>query len=138
MAGGAERDGKGVKRARSDIAEYDAERGEREKPDVAPMMHPSGAPITRRAGAVGRSISPRGPQRRRGSVAGGRIQRNTSRAKGLRLVPARDPGLFKIEASNQQKSGLQPPAGRDIGLAFTMSSPVLALPSPWFAWNLRG
>ena len=37
MAGGAQGDGKGVERARADIAEHHAERGEREEP-AAPFM----------------------------------------------------------------------------------------------------
>ena len=37
MAGGIQGDGKGVERARADIAEHDAKRGEREEP-AAPFM----------------------------------------------------------------------------------------------------
>src|SRR5882757_6770888 len=38
MTGGAQRDGKSVERARPDIAEDDAERGEREEPDIAGVV----------------------------------------------------------------------------------------------------
>src|SRR5262245_16880079 len=38
MAGGAQRDGQGIERARADIAEHDAGRGEREEPGIALMV----------------------------------------------------------------------------------------------------
>src|SRR5215467_10844149 len=38
MASGAQRDGKGIERARPDIAEHDADRSEREEPGIALMV----------------------------------------------------------------------------------------------------
>src|SRR5262245_19520871 len=38
MTGGAQRDGQGIERARADIAEHDAGRGEREEPGIALMV----------------------------------------------------------------------------------------------------
>src|SRR5262249_44069257 len=85
MAGRAQRDGKGIERARPDIAEHDADRGEREEGGTALMAQFAG---------VGRI----GVRWRGCALAGRSFHRPTSLAKG-ETCGRRGPKPFNNQAA---------------------------------------